>query len=53
MKLGIRKTVVLGIVVGVFLTAKALIVANWLVGKRAIDVAKYIRIGGVQGEGGA
>jgi len=43
MTLGIRKVIVLGLVVGVFFTANALLVASWLAEKGVIDFAKNIR----------
>ena len=43
MTLGIRQAVVLGLVVGVFLTAHALMVANWMAERGVIDFARNIR----------
>ena len=43
MTLGIRKVIVLGLVVGVFLTGNALLVASWLADKGVIDCARNIR----------
>ena len=43
MTLGIRKVIVLGLVIVVFLMANALLVASWLADKGVIDFAKNIR----------
>ncbi len=43
MTLGIRKLIVLGLVVGVFLVANAVIVVSWLEEEGALDFAGHIR----------
>jgi len=43
MTLGMRKIIVLGLAVGVFLTANALLVTRWLAEQGVIDFAKNIR----------
>ena len=43
MALGIRKTIVLVLVAGIFLLANMWLVMNWLEEKGVIDMAKYVR----------
>ena len=43
MTLGIRKLIVLGLVVGIFLLGNVWLVANWLQDHGLIDWARYLR----------